>query len=989
MTGSREANHSRGRRPHRSLLDHRHAERDRLDKLVAAVRAGESQSLVLRGDPGVGKSALLDYLVERAAGCRVARAAGVRAEMGLPYAAVHQLCAPMMERLDRLPEPQRDALRAAFGLRAGPPPDRFLAGLAVLSLLADVADDRPLVCVIDDAQWLDSASAQALAFAARRLSAESVACVFAAPSGGTHELSGLPELLIGGLRDEDARALLRSVVPGPLDPPVRDRIVAEAYGNPLALLELSAGMTPAELAGGFGLPAGIRPPPGGSEDGFRRRLEPLPEDTRRLLLVAAAEPLGDPVLVWRAAARLGIGAAAAGPAADLCEFGARVRFCHPLARSAVYRAAPPEERRRAHHALAEVTDAADPDRRAWHRAHATAEADEEVAAELERTAEYARARGGMAAAAAFLQRAAELTPDPPRRAVRALAAAGVKREAGAPEAAAGLLGVALAGPLDERRRARAALLHAEIVFTATRGSAAAPLLLDAARQLQPLDPELARDASLEALSAAMLAGRLAADGTGPCDVAPALPTPGRAGDPLLDGLALLFTAGPETAAPTLHRALADLHNGSPASLHEGLHEGFLDGPRDGFAGGPRKDFPRGPRDGSPDGPGDGFPDGPRDDFPRGPRGDSRDGLRGAGEGIRRLWPGCVAAVALWDHDAWRELADRHVALARDTGALAVLPLALASRVTAHLFEGELAEAAALSAEAQAITAATGLRVTDHGALAVAAWRGREAEAEELMRVSAGEAASRGEGAGLTVVDWTRAVLYNGLGRYDRACAAAQRGSEDPPVPGAAAQWAQAELVEAATRCGDRALAYRAAERLAETARACPTDWALGIEARVRALVSEPSQAESRYREAIERLGRTRLRPDLARAHLLYGEWLRRERRRIEARQQLRTAHRLFAAIGMAAFAERSALELRATGENAHRRSVPSGGDLTPREGQIARLATKGLTNSEIGSQLFVSPRTVEYHLRKIFAKLDITSRSQLDRFLADADSPVG
>ncbi|GAA0392328.1 transcriptional regulator [Acrocarpospora corrugata] len=957
MTLLREANLSQGRWLHvprrraAPLLDHRHAERDRLDRLMAAVRAGQSQCLVLRGEPGVGKSALLEYLVEQAAGCRVARAAGVRSEMGLPYAAVHQLCAPMLERLDRLPEPQHDALRAAFGLRAGPPPDRFLVGLAVLTLLAEVADDRPLVCVIEDAQWLDSTSAQVLAFVTRRLSTESVACVFAARSDATHDLSGLPELVVGGLRDEDARALLRSVVPGPLDRQVRDRIVAEAHGNPLALLEFADGMTPAALAGGFGLPA-AQPPPGGTEDSFRRRLESLPPDARWLLLVAAAEPLGDPVLVWRAAAGLGVGAAAPAAAGELCEFGARVRFCHPLARSAAYLAAVPEERRRAHHALAEATDAADPDRRAWHRAHATAGADEEVAAELERSAGRALARGGLAAVAAILQRATELTPEPGRRAGRALAAARAKKEAGAPEAASGLLGVALAGPLDERQRAYAALLHAEIAFTANRGNAAPPLLLDAARQLRALDPDLSRDTYLEAMSAAMFAGRLAVGGGGLSDIAAcaaravglrdaavraravglrdvavrAALEPGRAvglrdaavratQDLLLDGLVSLFTADPGAAAPVLRRAVA----------------AFL----------------------------------------------------GHGAELRQFWLVSNAAVALWDGDAWRTLADRHVALARDTGALAEMPLALSSRVMVHLFEGELAEAASLSAEVQAITTATGLRIINHGALALAAWRGREAEAEELMRISSSEAASRGEGAGMTVTDWARAVLYNGLGRYDQARAAAQRASADPPTPGAAAQWAPAELVEAATRSGDRALALRAARQLAETARVSPTEWALGIEARTRALVSEPATAENLYREAIDRLGRTRLRPDLARAHLLYGEWLRRERRRIEARQQLRTAHRLFTTIGMAAFAERAARELRATGETAQRRNVPTGGDLTPREGQIAQLATKGLTNSEIGSRLFVSPRTVEYHLRKIFAKLDITSRSQLHRVLAD------
>ncbi|MEO3867389.1 AAA family ATPase [Nonomuraea sp. B12E4] len=958
MTGLREVNVSSPRwsrdlrplqRGSAAVLKPRRSECDRLDRLVAAVRSGESRSLVLRGEPGVGKSALLEYLVSQAAGCRVARAAGVPFEMELPYAAVHQLCAPLMERLYRLPEPQRDALSTAFGLRAGPPPDRFLVGLAVLTLLADVADDQPLMCVIEDAQWLDSASAQVLAFVARRLGSKRAGCVFAVRGEGAHHLSDLPELVVGGLREEEARALIRSVLPGPLDRPVRDRIVAEAHGNPLALLEVLDGMTPAELAGGFGLPdVSVRRGP--SEDGFLRRLEPLPPDTRRLLLIAAADPLGDPVLVWRSAALLGVGSAAAAPAvaADLCEFGAHVRFSHPLVRSAVYRAAGPDERRRAHQALAEATDAeAAPDRRAWHRAHAAAGADEQVAAELERSAGRARERGGLAAAAAFLQRATELTPEPARRTERALAAARAKQEAGAPDAASGLVGMALAGPLDERQRAQAALLQAEIAFTADRGNAAAPPeLLGAARQVQSLDATPARDAYLEVLAAAMFAGRLAPDDAdlhatatavrttpaapttpttrpappvevvGGLRVVSGVPVPARPRDLLLDGLALLFTAGPGPAAPELRRAVAAFLD------HKALTE----------------------------------------------------------EEPRPLWLAFSAAMAVWDDDACRTLAERHLSLARDLGALAELPLALSSRITVHLFEGDLEEVESLVAEVQAISAATGLRVTDFGAPALAAWRGREAEAEELIWTISHEAGARGEGARVTVADWARAVLYNGLGRYDLARAAAESACADPSTPGALTQWAPAELVEAAVRSGEHELARQAVERLARSAETGRSDWAAGVVARSRALVSKQDEAEKLYREAIERLGRTRLRPDLARAHLLYGEWLRRERRRIEARRQLRTAYRLFSAMGMTAFAERAARELRATGETAQR-GAPAGGDLTPREGQIARLATKGLTNSEIGSQLFVSPRTVEYHLRNVFAKLDITSRSQLELVL--------
>jgi AAA ATPase domain len=492
-----------------------------LDGLLEAVRAGESRALVVRGEPGVGKTALLEYAVGEwsESGFRVARAVGVESEMELAYAALHQLCAPVLDRVERLPGPQRDALGVAFGLSAGDAPDRFLLGLAVLSLVSEVAEERPLLCLVDDAQWLDRASAQALAFVARRLLAESVALVFAVREP-SEELDGLPELVVKGLRDGDARALLDSAVRGPLDERVRERIVAETRGNPLALLELPRALTHAELAGGFGLPD-ARELSGRIEDSFRRRLEPLPVETRRLLLVAAAEPVGEPVLVWRAAERLGIGFEAAAPAAGLVEFGAQVRFRHPLVRSAVYRAASLEDRRAVHRALAEATDReVDPDRRAWHRAHAALGPDEDVAGELERSAGRARGRGGVAAAAAFLERATELTPEPARRGARALAAAQAKHEAGASDAAAGLLGTAQAGPLDELQRARVDLLRAQIASVSSRGSDAPPLLLRSAKRLEPLDPALARETYLEAFSAVLFAGRFAS-GSGALGVAQA------------------------------------------------------------------------------------------------------------------------------------------------------------------------------------------------------------------------------------------------------------------------------------------------------------------------------------------------------------------------------------------------------------------------------------------------------------------------------------
>ena len=911
----------------------RHTECDVLDQLLDAVRAGDSRALVVHGEPGVGKSALLDHLVRQASDCRVVSATGIQSETELAYATVHQLCSPLLEFLDRVPDPQRNALGTAFGLRNGPPPDRFMLGLAVLSLFAAAAEDRPLVCVVDDVQWLDQASAQVLGFVARRLVSESVACVFArrdVENGSTSgppagDDWGLPELALRGLGDSDARMLLRTVIHEPLDERVRDRIVAEARGIPLALLVLPRGASYAELAGGFGLPV-TQALSHRIEASFLRQVDSLPPDTQRLLLLAASERLGDPVVVWRAAAILGISADAADAAADhLIEFGTRVRFRHPLVRSAVYRAARPGERMGAHAALAEALDAdAHPERRSWHRALATSAPEEEVAAELERSAGHAQARGGLAAAAAFMQRAVQLTPDPARRAERSLAAAQAAQEAGAVEAAHELLAAAQAGPLDERQRALATLLRAEMTYATDHGNLAPPLLLDAAKQLEPLDVPLARDTYLQAMAAGMYAGRLAEGGglleaaVAAC-AAPPPPSPPRVSDLLLDAFGRLFTEGVGAATPFLRKSL----------------RAFLDG-------------------------------------------------RATAEEERRwLWLAVVTALAQWDDVAWRTLADRHVALARDTGALAVLPIALMSRVYAHVFDGNLAEATSLSEEVDTITAVTGMRTTNQSGLALAAWRGRPAEFERLREVAVSEAAPRGEGTALTIGQWASAVLYNSLGRYEEACAAALEASDAPPVPGAPAQWAIAELVEAAVRCGDQALADQALERMLDSTRASRTDWARGIEARSRALVGRGDDTDALYREAIDRLGRTKLRSDAARARLLYGEWLRRERRRLEAREHLRQAHELFTTTGMEAFAERAARELRATGATARRRAVETGADLTPRELQITRLAVEGLSNPEIGGRLFMSPRTVEYHLHKVFTKRGITSRTELRSLLAD------
>ena len=898
-----------------------------LDGMLADVRAGRSRALVVRGEAGIGKTALLTYAAETAPDFQLARAWGVESEMELPFAALQQLCGRMLSRLDRLPDPQRDALGVAFGLRSGTAPDRFLVSLAVLGLLSEAAADRPLLCLIDDAQWLDQASAQALAFVARRLDAESVALIFGTRDPGlVGDLAGLPGLVLAGLSDADARALLASVLPGRLDERVRDRIIAESAGNPLALLELPDAVTAAELAGGFGLP-GAGPLSGRIEDIFRRRLAPLPATTRRLLLLAAAEPVGDPALLWRAAGRLGIGAGAAEAAESegLLEIGERVTFRHPLVRSAIYGPASPRERRQVHRALAEVTDAGiDPDRRAWHLAQAAPGPDEDIASELERSAGRAQARGGVAAAAAFLERSAALTPEPGRRAERALAAAQAKAQAGAFDAALGLLATAQAGPLDELQRARVDLLRAEIAFAVNRGSDAPPLLLTAAKRLEPLDVGLTRETYLEALQAAMFVGRLARGG-GLLEVAqaaraaPASSQPPRAPDLLLDGLALLITEGYPAGTPILRRALSAFRS---------------------------------------------------EDISR-------------QEGLRWLWLACRAAVDLWDDETWYVLSTRHVQLARDAGALSVLPIALISRMGVYLWTGELSAAASLNHEVEAVTEATGSHLAPYGALGLAAFRGREAEASELIETSMKEVVARGEGQGLALMDWTSAVLYNDVGRYEDALDAAQQAGEHPEeLPFA---WGLVELIEAATRSGKAARADDALQRLSETTRASGTDWALGIEARSRALLSAGEAAERLYREAIDRLGRTRVRWALARAHLLYGEWLRRENRRTDAREQLRIAHRMLTSIGADGFAERAARELGATGERVRkRRTTDPPSRLTARETQIGRLAGDGLSNPEIAAQLFMSRRTVEYHLHKIFTKLAISSRNQLHGVLANS-----
>jgi DNA-binding CsgD family transcriptional regulator len=902
-----------------------------LDRLLANVCGGQSGVLVIRGEAGIGKSALLRYADRDASGFRVARVAGVEAEMELPFAGLHQLCAPMLGRLRALAQHQRNALSVALGLSSGDAPDRFLVALAVLSLLSAVAEEQPLTCLVDDAQWLDGASLQVLGFVARRLLAESVAILFAVrePSA-RREFDGLPELRLGGLDEEDARTLVARAIPGRLDDRVRDRIVAETRGNPLALLELPRNINPAALAGGFEL-LQVRDLTGRIEEHYLQRVRALPEATQHLMLLAAADPVGDPSLLWRAAASLEIDPAAVPPAddADLLEIDTRVRFRHPLVRSAVYRSAPAQERRAVHLALAEATDQeSDPDRRAWHLAAASAGPDEDVAIELEHSAGRAQARGGLAAAAAFLQRAVALTAEPKLRTSRALAAADVGLQAGAFDAAHGMMAAAEFGPLDELQRARLDLLGAEAAYSESRGGAAPALLLRAAKTLEPLDPRLARETYLDAWSSALFAGALA-NSVGLHEVsreasaARRPPDRVRPSDALLEGFSLAFTEGRSAAAPSLEEAAA------------------------GFAS---------------------------------------DGAS-TEEVLRWGWLATAAAVMVWDYDACLAAATHGVELAREEGALAVLAVSANVMAQAAALGGDFGTAASLVAEADSVTEATGAMVAPYGELVLAGLQGRESRASGLIDATIDEFTAGGQGTAVQYARWARAMLLNGLGRYREAMCAAQEASDDTPELFVSV-WAALELVEAATRCGDRAVARAALNRVLAATVVPPTEWGLGVAARSRAMVRDGEAADRLYQEAIARLGRTRLRPELARSHLLYGEWLRREGRRVEARDQLRTAHELFTSIGMEAFAERAQAELLATGEKVRRRTVETRDELTAQEDQIARLARDGLTNPEIAARLFLSPRTVEWHLRKVFTKLGIRSRRELATALPASGSPL-
>jgi DNA-binding CsgD family transcriptional regulator len=898
-------------------LHGRKAECERLANLVDGVRGGGA-ALVIYGAPGTGKTALLDFTAGLDPSLRVVRAAGAESETELAFGGLHRLCGTMLDLLGRLPGPQREALEIAFGMRAGTGPDRFLVGLAVLGLLAESAAEHPLICVIDEAHWLDQASRQALGFGARRLTTEPLLVLFAAPEP-VRELDDLPTMALGGLRDADARDLLASVVRFPIDDRVRDQIIAEAGGIPGALLGPLRDVSPSQLAGGLGLPdvlSGSTPGPLFAE------LSELPPETRQLLLLAAADPTGDPALLWRAAAQLGIASEAAVPAAEagLITFDSRVVFRDHAVRSAAYRVARLQQRRSAHRALAQATQPrADPDRRAWHQAKALIELDEDVAAELERTAGRAQARGGLAAAAAFLERAATATPDAARRAERSLAAASVMLQAGEPGAAAKLLDLTETDPADDHRQARADLVRARLAFTVNRGGDASPLLLDAARLLSRFDGAQSLAAYLDALRAALCAGGLASPGATMADVARAA-REGSSGtdfpgppDALLAGLAASFSGELAAGASLVRRAIS------------------------GFGG---------------------------------------EMTTAAELGLLPL--AYAGALQLWDDRAGAALASRYVRLARAEGALADLPSALNALSCMRWLAGDLTAADSLASEAEAIAEATGIRAAPYAALGAAALRGQEEPALALISSSGQDAARRGEGLGVAAAKWAAAVLLNGLGKYGQALSAAEDAIEHAGLP-VVAGWPMAELVEAAARSGQPGRAEGVMRTLSGIAMAAGTDWALGVQARSQALLSD---REDLYQAAVDHLGRSRARVDLARAHLVYGEWLRRQSRRVDARDQLHRAAEMLGPMGAAGFAERARRELLATGETARRRVAGTERDLTAQEMQIAMHARDGRTNREIGAELFLSDRTVEWHLRNVSVKLGISSRRQLRDALA-------
>jgi DNA-binding CsgD family transcriptional regulator len=911
------------------VLIGRSRETAQLNALLQGVRGGLGGAVVLRGEAGIGKTALLNAVIDAAGGLSVVRLEGVESEMQLGYAALHRLVRRYLHRLDHLPEPQRDALQSAFGLTAMAPADRFMVALATLSLLGDVAKDEPLLVIIDDAQWLDHESVASLVFVARRLHADQMALVFAVrDSLDTGTLfQGIPELRISGLDEGAARDLLSASVVDPVSHHVAGRIIAVTRGNPLALQELSGELTPEHLAEHEPLPD---PLPIGEliEARFLRQVRLLPDDTQLLLLAAAADPEGDRDTLWRASSVLGVSAVALEPAADsgLVVLHPRIEFRHPLVRSAVYSGATATDRRRVHHALAEVMNAeTDPDRKALHMASAALGPDEGLAAALEQSAAQARARGGYVAESSFLARSASLTPDPHRQAGRLLLAAQAAFLAGNVGYSESLLGQARPLLSSTFERAQAQRLDGHLRYPLGQPHLAPSLLLGAAKAFGPAHPVLSHHSLIDAFQACGVSLEFTEGTTGSEIGQTALESLALQGgattpaDVLLKAFALRYCEGYTAAVPAMRdavRAQADM------SFEEVNRWNYL---------------------------------------------------------------AAILAIELWDEAENRNTMTRLESAARATGALPALQVALAGLATIDRRAGRFNEARERYAELHDVALAIGefVDVLDLFDAELLCWQGDEQARAKVAHLMEGGAAF----CYATLIysaNLSLSTLELAEGRYEAALAAALKVTR-----GDGLGWSSEAIpnvVEAAVRCGDTSSATDALECLIERAAASGTPWSLGLLARCRALVTDGSGAAVLYEEGLSRLGQTSLRTEVARTHLVYGEWLRRQKRRTEARDQLRRAYEMFDTMGARPFAERARVELLATGERARARSVETTHDLTSREMQVARLAAQRATSREIAGQLFISANTVDYHLRKVFQKLGVTSRRDLTGVLLENES---
>ncbi|MET9437227.1 AAA family ATPase [Streptomyces sp. NPDC006551] len=901
---------SQPRAPHGLLAREREVERIRV--VLSATRGGHGSALVLQGDPGIGKTALLQYVCDTLEEERLLRVTGLEFEATFGYAALHTLCAPLMPGLERLPEPQREALRVVFGLAEGEAPSRFLVGLAVMGLLSDAAAKQPVLCVIDDAQWLDRASARTLGFVAHRLDSERITMMFALREpDSAPELVDLPRMSLAGLPPEAARSLLTSEFRAPLDKRVRERILAEAQGNPLALLELPRTISPGRAAGGFGLPQAV-PLSRRIEKSFEQRLLPLPQATRTLLLIIAVEATGDATLVWAAADRMGVSvdALTAAEEAGLTAMDGTVRFHHPLVGSVVHHTASPAERRRVHEVLSQsMQEQVNEDRRAWHRAQAVLRPDEDVAADLERLASRAGARGGAAAAAAFLERSATLTPDAGKRAWRALSAARAANGAGDYVTAERLAVEGQTGPPDESRDAQADLIRAQVAFAQRRLRDAPRLLLTVAGRVAPFDAALARQCLLDALATGVLIGRHSQEmreALAAARQAPPPPGPAAIIDIVLEGLLALLDGGNRAALSRLRHALTEERN---------------------------------------------------------PVWAERPALAS------------LISVELWEDEAYVKLTRTQVREARRVGALGGLSVGLAMSAAVAAQAGDHAEATALIAEEEALAEVLGASPLPYPRLHLESVRGK-ASAEPFLSRTLREALERDDGQATATAHWALSVLHNGLANYQKALDAARAAvrRDEPAITGLALL----ELVEAAARCGEDEEAADALAALTRRTVLAVTDWARGAEAYCTALtLGDDERAEHWFRQAVVRLDGCRVALHPARARLVFGQWLRRAGRRREAREHLREALEMFSTMGAEAYATLARRELGATGEHARRATTDLVDQLTERELHIARLVATGATSKEIGVRLFLSPRTVDAHLRSIFRKLGITSRRQL------------